>query len=292
MANAFSRSWQITKLSFGVIKKDKEIILYPLLAAIFSIIYLILMLFPTIIVKYLDGQTSADIWGWAQYLIVFMTYLGLAIISTFFNVCIVYTAKTRFEGGNATFGSSLKFAFKKFHLIIYWGIVAATVNLVLNAIRNSGKQGTIENQVARGVAKVGETAWKIVTIFVIPGLVYHELTPFKAIKKSVQVLKKTWGESLIRYFGLGLIKFLFFLLGVFISIGLGYLLIPLGTNGIIALAIFVVLYFMILFLVFNAANHVFNTALYYYAENGRIPPGFNKDVMENAFKPRKAAVAA
>ena len=120
MANVFSRSWEITKISFRVISKDKELLIYPILASIFSLIFSIAILIPTIFIGWINNGIPEDIsaaFGLIEYLIIFATYLGLALIATFFNVCVVYTVKTRFEGGNATLGSSFKFAFSKFHLI-------------------------------------------------------------------------------------------------------------------------------------------------------------------------------
>jgi hypothetical protein len=73
------------------------------------------------------------VYGIVQYAIIFLTYLGLAFIATFFNVCVVYTVKIRFEGGNATFMESLKFALSKIGLIFYWSLISATVGLVLTA---------------------------------------------------------------------------------------------------------------------------------------------------------------
>ena len=37
MFNTFGRSWELTKLSFRVIKEDKELLLFPLLGGLFSI---------------------------------------------------------------------------------------------------------------------------------------------------------------------------------------------------------------------------------------------------------------
>lgn len=95
MANAFSRSWEITKLSFDVIKKDKEMVLFPLLGGIFSILFIVAMIFPTIITSVIRGDSNAP-YTTFSYLLIFLTYLGLAFIATFFNVCVVFTTKTRF----------------------------------------------------------------------------------------------------------------------------------------------------------------------------------------------------
>jgi len=68
------------------------------------------------------------------YVLLGVSYLGLSFIATFFNVCVVYTTKTRFEGGDATFFDSIKFALSKLHLIFAWSLVSATVGLLLHAL--------------------------------------------------------------------------------------------------------------------------------------------------------------
>ena len=287
----FQRSWEITKISFRVIKKDKELLIYPFLAAIFSMLFSVAILFPTIIYEMIQSGVPEDVlsaFSFVEYLIVFATYLGLALIATFFNVCVVYTVKTRFEGGNATLGSSFKFAFSKFHLIISWSLLTATVGLllyILDRIAESlGNAGEIIVRIIRGIIGM---AWGIVTIFVIPGMVYYGLGPKDAIKKSVDTLGKTWGESIVRHFGMGFIQFLFFLLGAGIGSGIYFLTQSLGITGIIITVVVVFIYFLILTLVFNVANSVYNTALFVYADTGSIPQGYNKKLMSNAFKQKK-----
>ena len=181
MANVFSRSWKITKISFGVISKDKELLIYPFLAAIFSMLFSFAILFPTIFFAWIENGVPEDMstaFGLIEYLIVFATYLGLALIATFFNVCVVYTVKTRFEGGNATLGTSFKFAFSKFHLIFAWSLLSATVGLLLYILeqfaQSLGQVGEVIVRILRGIIGM---VWNIVTIFVVPGMVYYGLGP-------------------------------------------------------------------------------------------------------------------
>src|SRR3989344_1610130 len=201
MFDAFGRSWQITKLSFNVIMHDKELLLYPVLAAIFSLLYGVLLLFPTVLSQWVLGEFSV-----VYLFFAFLTYLGISFIATFFNVCVVYTAKSRFEGKNARFGETINYALSKIHLIFMWSLVSAIVGVILNLIENMAEKA---QGPARFILKILEgalgMAWAIATIFVVPSMVYHNLSPFDAIKKSADTVRKTWGESLIRYFGLGLV---------------------------------------------------------------------------------------
>jgi len=290
MFEAFSRSWEITKLSLDVIRKDKELLLFPLLAGIFSAIFFIAMLFPTILSSLLfgDSQALSTFGSVFDFIIVFLTYFGLAFIAVFFNVCVVYTTKKRFEGGNATFIESLKFAFSKIHLVFLWSLVSATVGLILRLIDNAAeKSGNIGKLLLRITTSILGTVWSIVTIFVIPGLVYHNLGPLAAIKKSIEVLKKTWGESLIRYYGTGLVQFAFIILWFLLTLILIIVGIPLGGIALVIVISLSAISFIFIIIFFNLINSIFNTALYVYADTGKIPSGYSKNVMSNAFARKK-----
>jgi hypothetical protein len=106
-----------------------------------------------------------------------------------------------------------------------------------------------------------------------------------AVKKSIQVIKKTWGESLIKAFGLGLIQFLI-MLGIIVVAGLlTYgLSMMFETKGLLIGIGIGVLLLMLVGLVFSVASTIFNTALYVYANNGQIASGFNEDIIKTSFK--------
>lgn len=286
MAGMFLRSWEITKLSFGVIGKDKEMLWFPILSGIFSILFILAILFPTIIVGFLAGDQIQG--GIYELLILFVIYLGLAFIATFFNVATVYTAKKRFEGGDATFSESLKFAFSKLWIIFLWAIVSAIVGIILRLIEmaaeRSGKIGEIVLTIIRGLLGA---AWGIVTVFVIPILVYKGHTPIDAIKESTKTIKKTWGESLIRAFGLGAIEMLLIVLGVVLTIVLFIVSIPLGTGVMLTVLSLGIIFVLAVIIIFTTLNNIYNTALYVYAETGKIPNGFNKEVLAHAFEENK-----
>ncbi|MEM6996549.1 MAG: DUF6159 family protein, partial [Myxococcota bacterium] len=203
--NAFSRSWQLTKLSFGVIWKDKELLLFPLIGLILSIAFLAAVLYPTVIVHWSDDGSLE--WDFLQVAVTFVTYLGLAFIGTFSNMCVVYTAKKRFEGGDATFGESIGFTMKRIHLVLGWATVSATVGLLFRALDHAAERAGAVGQLVIGILhSILGMAWSAITLFVVPAMVYKGLTPIPAIKDSIRVLKENWGEALIRSFGFGLVQ--------------------------------------------------------------------------------------
>jgi hypothetical protein len=284
--NAFSRSWMITKLTFAVINKDRELIWFALLSFVFSSIFAVAMIFPSVLPRFIEGGFSKDSLQAFEYAMIFLTYFGLAFIATFFNVCVVYTTKVRFEGGNATFSESLSFALSRISVIIQWSLVSATVGLVLRILHdlasNLGKIGQIVANILIGLLGM---AWSILTIFVVPVLVYENTGPLDAIRKSTAVIKKTWGESLIKTIGLGLIQALTFALIVVICAGITYgLMQAFDLTGLligVALAAGLLLFTG---LIFTVASTIFNTALYVYANNNLVAPGFREDVVKGAFR--------
>jgi hypothetical protein len=286
--NAFSRSWMITKLTFGVINKDRELIWFAMLSFLFSTIFTLAMIVPSVIPAILERGFSEESLQALEYVMIFLTYFGLAFIATFFNVCVVYTTKVRFEGGNATFGESIRFAMSRLTLIVKWSLLSASVGLLLrllhNLASNLGKIGEIVAKILIGLLGM---VWSIVTIFVVPVLVYEGLGPIDAIKKSSQVIKKTWGESLIKAIGLGLVQFFVFVIIVLISAAFTYsLAMAFDTIGMLVGISVGVLLLLLAGLVFNVASTIFNTALYVYANNNLVASGFSEEVVRGAFRQR------
>jgi hypothetical protein len=285
----FSRSWEITKLSWDVIMKDKELLLFPVLSGIFSLMFILAMVFPSILGPLIFGMAGNAASEIAIYISIFIIYLGLVVIATFFNVCTVHTIKTRFEGGNATFGESIKFAFSRLHLIITWGLLSATIGLIFRVLDRIGeKSGWMGELIMHIVTSILGAVWSLITIFVVPVMVYKGCGPIDAIKASVHTLKKTWGESLIREIGIGLVSMVFWIGGFIFWLAILFLAAPLGIMILIPIALLAVVYFVIVAVVFSLMNSVFNTALYVYAETGKVP-AFSKELMSSAFRKKGKA---
>ncbi len=281
----FSRSWQLTKLSFRVIAQDKELLLFPILSGLFSLGYIAALIVPMAVFSSpppADStvEPSSELSDAAAYAVTFLIYFGLAFVATFFNTCVVYTVKTRFEGGDATFFESLSFALKRIHLIFSWAMVAATVGMLLRIVENAiEKAGPIGKVIASILLRLLGAAWGVITIFVVPAMVYNSLGPIDAIRQSIEVLKRTWGESLIRHYGLGFIFGLLFILGVFMTVGIAMVI---GQQLPWVPMVFAAVYFVGLICIFNVANTIFNVALYVYADTGSVPAGYDEDVVRGA----------
>jgi len=282
----FGRSWYLTKLSFGVIQQDKELLLFPLLGGVFSLLYGAALLVPTVLVQLVNREGSVAL-GAVEMVAIFASYFGLAFIATFFNVCVVYTSKVRFEGGDATFGESLRFAFSRLGPIFLWSLLSATVGILLQTLENLAHEKNVAFRIVLTIVRsILGLIWTVVSMFVIPAMVYEGMGPLEALKSSVATVKQTWGESLVRHYGLGLIQFLFLLLGVGLSAALFAGLGSLGPAGVYTAIGLSAVYFIGVVLVFSVANGVYKTALYAYARSGQVPGGYDPSVLQSAFRTR------
>src|SRR5262249_19792659 len=118
-------------------------------------------------------------------------------------------------GQEPTLGDGFRAAFARFPQIFAWALVSATVGVLLKVIENAHeKAGEV-------IAAILGTAWTVLTFFVVPVLGVEKLGPFGAIRRSVALLRKAWGEALIGGIGLGLFKFLLFLPGLLLLIAGG-----------------------------------------------------------------------
>jgi fumarate reductase subunit C len=280
----WDRSWAITRTSFGLIGNDKEMIWFPVLSGIFSLLFSAALLVPTFVLEIARHAGGPRlVVGPLQYVVLFITYFGLSFIATFFNVCVVYTTRTRLEGGDATFMDSIKFALSRAHLILGWSLVSASVGLLLRGLDSLAQRAGFVGKILLGILRsILAGAWSIVTVFVVPAMVYKDLGPVDALKDSVETLKKTWGESLVRYYGMGLASFLcalpFMVVMVLGTVALGS--VPAAGLALLAVG---VLGLVSVILLFGVASTVFNTVLYHWATKGTVEEGVDPAVLSAAF---------
>lgn len=282
--NFFSRSFRLLKVSWQVVRKNRSMLFLPLLSALFSFVFIIAMLFPTILAFIGDEGEGA-----VSTILALGIYLGLAFIATFFNTALVFIAREKLAGRDSSVGKALGFAFSKFGVILGWSLLSATVGLLLRFLENLASKVPVAGQIIILILqKVMGLLWSILTLFAIPVMVYEDVGPFKALRRSSLVLRKAWGEGFMMYFGLGGVYLLFIVLGGFLF---GSGLFFAGTTGepvVMGLGlILAVVYFVGGVLFLETINKVFFTALYMYASTGVVADGFPPQMLASAFRPKK-----
>ncbi|MEK6974749.1 MAG: DUF6159 family protein [Candidatus Thermoplasmatota archaeon] len=277
----FARSWDLTKTSFKVVRQDKELLWMPVLSALASLIAIAAIAGVGIGTGLWPQTENPD--GSANYAgaaLAFLLYIALAFVSLFFNAAVVAAANERLGGGDPTVGSALRAAAGKAGKLFLWAIVVATVNVLLQAIRErSGIVGQI-------LTSLAGTAWNLATYFMVPVLLFDDKAIGSSLKRSGGLFKQTWGETVIGQGGLGLAGFVVGLVVVLVGFALLFLLSPLGIVGIVAAIAIAGLALVATIALFSVLEGVYKAALYRYATTQQVAPGFTSDQVGGAFVQR------
>jgi hypothetical protein len=227
-----------------------------------------------------DTEYSANV---VTYVLGFCTYVGVALVQTYFLAALCAGANERLQGRDTTIGMALGVAQSRLHRILPWALVSATVSIIIEAIEERfGFLGRI-------IAGLIGAAWNVVTFLTVPIIVFEDVGPVTALKRSGHLLKQTWGENLMAQIGLGLIGLIAFLPGILV-IALGVMAGDmLVTIPLIAVA---AVYLAVAASIVSALSGIYRTALYRYAVDGQVPEAFASTDMEHAFGKRKGVSGA
>ncbi|MEX2256731.1 MAG: DUF6159 family protein [Acidimicrobiia bacterium] len=271
-------SWELGKISWGVLRSDRSLAAFPLLSAIASLI--VIGVFAGLIAATgLDtdeGQESLEAIG---YVFIVVAYVALAFVNTYFTAGLVAGANKVLDGQRTTLGESIGEASSKLHRILPWALVQATVSIIISAIEDqAGWLGQI-------IASLIGAAWSVVTFLTIPIIMLEDLGPWNALKRSGTLTKKTWGENIVAQAGFGLLALVAMLPGIAL-IG-----IAVATNeivAIVALGALGAVWIAIVSVVIGAMSGIYRTALYRFAVDGKAPTAFAGADLAGAFGPRKS----
>ncbi len=275
--------WLLTKACFKVLKEDKEILAFPILSTIFAVLLTLILLFPMGILAMIS-----DINGGLNllfYLFIFGYLVILGLVSLFFKAAIITSATIRFTGENPSFSDGLKQPSKKIFKLMVWAVILVLANMFFSAIRGKKQNQSAPIAFARGAAaEVAETAWNLLTYFVIPIILFEELGIWDSIKESTSLFKKTWGENITAQFSVGGILFLIALVPGIIAI----LLIFSGTAPLILSGVLLFLGMVIIIGILSTSlNGILVAALYSYARKNKVPPVFGKELVSGMFAKKR-----
>lgn len=277
----FARSWDLFKTSLKVVRQDKELLWMPVLSGLASIVSVAAVagigftsgIWPE--TQMADGSTNIP--GIA---LAFVLYILLAFVALFFNAAVVAGANERLGGGDPTLGSCLRAASRKAGKLFLWSIVVATVNVILQAIRE--RSGTL----GRIMASFAGVAWNLATFFMIPVLMFESEGIGSSVKRSGNLFKQTWGETVIGQGGLGLAGGIVMILTLVIGFLALALLSTLGVVGVIVGVAVLVLALVAMAALFSVLEGVYKTAVYRYATTQQVAPGFTQGQLGGAFAPK------
>ena len=279
MAGKFARSWNLMKASAAVLRSDKSLMMFPLLSGLCCLLVAASFLIPIGIVAMGAEHEGRQGLPLAGYIGLFVFYLVQYFVIIFFNTALAGAALQRLRGEAASFSEGIAVARSRVGAIFGYALIAATVGLFLRALQE--RLGFV----GRLVAGLLGLAWTVATFLVVPVLASQDIGPMDAVKRSVELLKQTWGENLIGNAGIGvvfgLLTFVAGLISVALIVGAAS---TQSTALIVAAVAVVVVGLSLLGLVQASLQGIYSAALYQYAEEGTVGAGFDQALLEQAFR--------
>ncbi len=280
------RGLELLREIWALLREDKQLLLFPILSFAACAVVLASFLLPVAFHPDALGQAASVLGGHAAhrpdrlvYLALFAMYLASYSIAVFFNVGLVSCALIRFRGGRPTLRDGLGAAWASLPQILAWALVAATVGVVLRTVEERVRL------VGRIVIGLVGLAWSVVTLLVVPILAAEHLGPFAAARRSAELLRRSWGESLTGQISLGAIGFVLGLPGVALLVAGLYTGVVAHDTLLAGLALGAGgLYLTALSILTSTLREILVTAAYLYAAEGTVPRGFSDHLLRDAFR--------
>lgn len=281
-------SWILLKQSLKVLQNNKQLIRYPFMGGLVSLLVTVLVagffIFggDTFTVGSVDasGKVGSALTGYGIALSAVYYVLTFFVIFLY-NAGLAAHVLDIFRGKSEPYGHYMKIARSKWLPILIYSIITATVGFILRTIEERFKF------VGYFIRRIFGTLWALANLFTIPVIVESDVSAPTAIKQSTHLFLSRWGENIAARITFGGIAFgLYFLIIVPTLI----LTIMLGANfggaGYIVDVVIFVLVTIIFATIETAAESVLSTALYFYAKYEQIPGAFESELLNATFVPK------
>ncbi len=286
MFERIGNSWALVKASAGVLRSDKELVVFPIVSAIALLIVSAAFFLPLDSIGFFDGLEDPGVF---EIAVVFAFYLVQYFVMIFANSALVGAALIRLRGGDPTLGDG--FGIAKSHLgsILGYAAIAATVGMILKFMSQAGESEGRGNPLAligALASSIVGMAWSLATFLAVPVLVAEDVGPVEAIKRSSNLLKKTWGEQIVGGLSIGLIFGLFAVAVVIMAIAAVVLVADAMPLAVLAIGVILVLVLLGIGLISSTLGGIYSAAVYNYAVGGDAGEFFREDLIKNAFRPK------
>ena len=295
--SSWSQSRPVTKATWGVVRGNPYLLLYPVVAAVLGVVVVLVVVGAGLGILGVQtatqqaeqaangGQVSTATTVVGVIVLVIAAYLGTLIT----DICmggLVASADAELQGRDSSFGAGLSQAFRRLPALLGWAGIQTAVGWLLSAIRGNGSNNNAIVAIIRALAaSLVAMAWSVVSFFVLPLIILRGEGPIGALKRSFELVKSNWGTQVSGRVRIGaMIALLGTLPGIIVLVGGGFLTaaskaaigVPLIVLGIVVL--------MVASILVSALKAVFSVALLHFAETRQPIGPFSAEQLQSAVK--------
>lgn len=271
--NRIRQGWALTRISWSVLRSDRSLAAFPVLAAVAALLAAAAFGIPSVL--FFDGDMGVPGVIFAAIAIYLVTFAAV-----FFNVALAAAAAQVLDGHDATVASGVAVARTRLPAISGWAAMVASVNVVIRALQE--RTGPLGDLLLGGIA----IAWNLVTFLAIPVIALEGLGPIDTLKRSAGIFRERWGEQVTGQVSIGAVIALASIIPAALLVAIGVLI-----GGTVAIGIFVglaVIIVVVAGILSTALTQIFAVALYRYATGQGATGAFTEATLANSVVPRKA----
>ena len=271
--NRIRQGWALTRISWSVLRSDRSLAAFPVLAAVAALLAAAAFGIPSVL--FFDGDMGVPGVIFAAIAIYLVTFAAV-----FFNVALAAAAAQVLDGHDAAIASGVGVARTRLPAISGWAAMVASVNVVIRALQE--RTGPLGDLLLGGIA----IAWNLVTFLAIPVIALEGLGPIDTLKRSAGIFRERWGEQVTGQVSIGAVIALASIIPAALLVAIGVLI-----GGTVAIGIFVglaVIIVVIAGILSTALTQIFAVALYRYATGQGATGAFTEATLANSVVPRRA----
>ncbi len=266
------RGWELAKVSWAILRSDRSLGAFPVLAGISALLLAAAFGAPTAVLFHEDMTVLGVIV--AAVGIYFVTFAAV-----FFNVALAAAAGQVLDGEDATVASGVAVARANLAAVAGWAAMVASVNIVIRALQE--RAGPIGDILLGGLL----VAWTLVTFLAVPVIAAEGTGPIQTLKRSAGIFKARWGEQITGQFAIGGIVFLVAILPALVLAGIGV-----ATGNVVVMVVLITIAAVVIIvasIVSAALSQIFAVALYRYAIGEGSLGRFTEGQLAASVAPRK-----
>ena len=252
----------LTRDSLAVLRNHPDLVLFPLISGLATLLFGVVL--------YLTVFVGGVLGGGLEYVALFGLYFVTTFVASFFTAALVSSVDDAFHNRNPTLRGGIAAAWNKKTELAVWSVISAVVGVLLRSLERS------DSALSRIIAGFFALGWTITTFFVIPVIVFEDVSVSEMFSKSAGTFRETWGETFSSTLGIGLIQFALWVVGMALVVAVGGLLFTIlpavGTSTVILGGVGLTI---CVYLIGQTVQGIAKTALYVYAAEGLIPSEFD-----------------
>lgn len=264
--------WTLSKRCFELMKTQPGLLAVP---AISTAVIVVVFLLASVIAQALPGVLE---------LVCVVVALGvLGGVAAGGQAVIVARVGAVLHGGSCTNKEAFAAVAPKWKVLAQWGAISVTVAALIRGLeRGRGVLGFV----LRLVGLAAAVAWSALTFFMVPVIVFEDVTIRQAFSRSRQLIRQTWGEGVV---GVGVLSALLTL--VWFTVIALFVLLVAAHAAVLAVPLLVVAIIGVNLLA-SVASPVLVTVLYSYATTRQIGLGMTETDLAGMFRPRRRSPVA